>query len=144
MHTSGASRSESNYFYKCSKPNCHASFRTERAREIHLRAHNNDFDKCQYCPFKYIVPGDYRNHLNRHFGIKDFKCDQCGKLFISKVFLNKHYPMHEGIIYHCLLCEAYNASLKNVMHTHLSKKHSEVVGKYFTWESVEKFVKITK
>ena len=97
-----------------------------------------------YCPFKYIVPYDYQHHLRRHFEIKDFKCDQCGKLFISNIYLNKHYAIHEGIIYNCLLCEGYTASSKNSMNNHLRRKHSGHVGKVFTWESVEKFVKITK
>ena len=138
-------RSDSNFFYKCPKPKCHSSFQKEPELKAHLRIHNNDFETCQYCPFKYIRKNtfNYRNHLNRHFGVKDFKCDQCGKLFLSKLLLNQHYAIHEGISYNCLLC-GYKASIKPTMHTHLSRKHPEVVGKNFNWESVDKFVKISK
>ena len=141
VHTS---HSGSNFLNKCPIPSCQSTFPRACLLQTHLRIHNNDFEQCQYCPFKYVFPHDYQHHLRRHFGIKDFKCDQCGKSFISKPHLNKHYARHEGIIHHCLLCEDYKASCQNSMHTHLSRKHPEVVGKIFTWESVEKFVKITK
>ena len=141
MHNS---RSDSNFFYKCLKPKCHATFQKDSEMKTHLRIHDNDFETCQYCPFKYIRKSDYRHHLNKHFGIKEFKCDQCGKLFVSKPHLKKHYAVHEGIIYHCLLCEGYEGSCQNATRAHLLRRHSELVGKYFTWESVEKFVKITK
>jgi len=141
MHNS---RSDSDLFFKCSKPNCNATFDREYHLNRHLRVHNNDFEKCQYCPFKYYVPGDYQHHLNRHFGIKDFKCDQCGKLFISNLHLNKHYAMHGFKLDHCLLCDDYNASSKNSINNHMRKKHPRHVGSNVTWDSVQKFVKITK
>ena len=134
----------SNFFFKCSKPNCHSTFDSDYRLKLHLRIHDNNYEYCQYCPFKYLVASDYEHHLRRHFEIKDFKCDQCGKLFISNIYLNKHYAIHEGIIYNCLLCEGYTASSKNCMNNHLRRKHSGNVGKVFSWESVEKFVKITK
>ena len=128
---------------KCPLPNCRSSFRTESELKRHLLIHNNDLKQCQYCPFKYNCSAAYKIHLNRHFGIKDFKCDQCGKLFISNLHLNKHYAMHEGIIYHCLLCDGYKASSRNAMNNHLRRKHPKLVGKNINWDSVEKFVKIT-
>ena len=118
-------------------------FSKESKLKVHLRIHNNDLEKCQYCPFKYNSQADYQTHLNRHFGIKDFKCDQCGKLYISKLQLNQHYAIHEGIIYYCLLCEGYQVSNKPAMHSHMSRKHHDVVGKFFSWDSVEKYVKTT-
>ena len=145
MHTRlHTSPSDSNLFHKCPIPNCQSSFGTEYHLNWHLRVHYNDLEQCQYCPFKYIRPDNYQHHLNRHFGIKDFKCDQCGKLFISNLHLNKHYARHEGIIYNCLLCDGYIASSRNSMNNHLRKKHPELVGNNVTWDSVQKFVKITK
>ena len=144
MHTRlHKSRPENIFFYKCPIRNCHWSFKKESHLNRHLRTHNNDLEQCQYCPFKYINPLDYQNHLKHHFGIKDFKCDQCGKLFVSNQHLNKHYAMHEGIIYHCLLCDGYKASSRNAMNNHLRRKHPKLVGKNINWDSVEKFVKIT-
>ena len=141
LHTSP---SDSNFLYKCPMSNCQSSFRYDSGLQIHLRLHYNDLEQCQYCPYRYKRKQDYRDHLNRHFGILDFKCDQCGNVFNTQSQFNKHYEMHEGINYHCLLCEGYKASNKNAMNNHLRKKHPKLVGKNVTWESVEKFAKITK
>ena len=70
MHTK---RSENNFWFKCSKPNCQSTFPYHGLFENHMRIHNNELDKCQYCPFRYIEPLRYKEHLNKHFRIRDYK-----------------------------------------------------------------------
>ena len=83
MHTM---RSDKEFWYKCPKPNCKSSFATETKLEKHMRIHNNDLDQCQYCPYRYENKNHYERHLKMHFGIKDYKCDQCGSKFRQRGF----------------------------------------------------------
>ena len=126
---------------KCPIVNCHSTFKSVVSLEIHLRYHNNDIDECQYCPYRYIDPKCYQLHLRNHFRIKDFKCDQCDRSFCDIGQLNNHYSRHEGINYCCKLCDLkYVASNKNMMTTHLRKKHGDTVGENVNWEAVQKFI----
>ena len=135
---------DNTFRYKCPIPNCQSSFTGKYLLNLHLRVHNNDFDRCRYCPFKYIVPLDYQKHLKKHFGIKDFECDQCDKVFLSIGQLNKHYEIHEGIKHHCLLCDGYHASNKSTILMHLQAKHGEIIGEHLIWDSVKVYIKTEK
>ena len=84
---------------KCPIPNCQSSFEYEKDLKRHIGIHNNDFDVCQYCPYRYNYAGNYIRHLRKHFRIKEFKCDQCEKEFSTVGDLNIHYAVHEGLIY---------------------------------------------
>merc|ERR1712131_378376 len=114
-------------YYKCPHKNCGASFEFDWILQRHLRLHNNDLEKCQYCPFQYIHPPDYQIHLNQHFQIQDFKCDKCGFESTSKRGLARHYKIHEGIIYLCLICNNYEAGHQTTMAYHLKIKHADIV-----------------
>ena len=131
MHTK---RFDKDFCYKCPKPNCQASFEYERHLMKHIRAHDNDLDKCQYCPFRYINGSDYRTHMKHHFRIKDFKCDKCDKEFPQISELNKHYQVHEGILHRCLICNDYEAAHKISICSHLRRKHADVVGLNMNWD----------
>ena len=135
-------RSEKDFWYKCPKPNCQSSFQYQLLLDHHMRIHNNELDKCQYCPFRYIEPLRYKEHLNKHFRIRDFKCDYCGATFTTKQCLNGHQSMHEGILYCCLICNKYKIARKNSMQMHLRLKHSDLLGKNMNWDSVKKYVKV--
>ena len=139
MHTM---RSDNNFWLKCLKPNCRASFKKQNELDKHMRIHNNDLQKCQYCLYSYSMPQHYADHLKKHFRIKDHKCDQCGKAFTSKEILRKHYSQHEGIIYSCLICKSYEIASQNPMKGHLRSKHSDVLGKNINWDTVKKYVKM--
>ena len=118
-----------------------ASFEYERHLLKHIRAHENDLDKCQYCPFRYINESDYRTHMKHHFRIKDFKCDQCNKEFPQISELNKHYQIHEGILHRCLICNDYEAKHKISICSHLRRKHADVVGLNMNWDIIQTFIK---
>ena len=139
MHTMCSNRS---FFYKCPRLNCQSSFSNEAKVKEHLRIHNNDLDSCQYCPYRYVFSSNYRDHLNKHFRIKDHKCDQCGLAFTSKGILDRHYSKHEGILYCCLICNEYETGRKNTMEMHLRTKHSGLLGKNIHWDAVKQHVKL--
>lgn len=62
MHTR---RSERLFSNKCPVVNCHSSFKHLNNLETHLRYHRNEFDECQYCPYRYIDSKSYRSHLRK-------------------------------------------------------------------------------
>ena len=41
-----------------------------------------------------------------------------------------------GIIYCCLICNAYEVKMKDTMKSHLRKKHSDLLGNNINWDSV--------
>ena len=100
-------QSENNFWYKCLKPNCQTTFKQLLLLDFHMRIHNNELDNCQYCPYRYVKTPDYRDHLNKHFRIKDYKCENCGLTFMTRKALAEHSSTHEGIVYCCLICETY-------------------------------------
>ena len=134
-------RSENNFWYKCSKPNCRSTFGDQESLIDHMRIRNNELDTCQYCPYRYVRAQNYSNHLAKHFGIKDYQCEHCGMAFSTKGVLFKHSSKHEGIIYSCLICNTYESPSKSALQYHLRNKHSDLLGKNINWDSVKKYVK---
>ena len=139
MHTM---RSDKEFWFKCLKPNCQSTFPYQCLLDSHMRIHHNELDQCQYCPYRYVKPADYKHHLNKHFRITDHKCNECGKTFVSRNDLAQHSSVHEGIIYSCLICNKYEVARKNTMKKHLRTKHSDLLGKNINWDSVKKYVKL--
>ena len=129
-------------FFKCTMQGCNSSFSNESLRERHLRIHINDLSRCKYCPFRYVKTSAYERHLNMHFRIRDFECDQCGLKFTTKTELNIHYLMHEGPVYNCLICNKYEANRKSNMLSHLRKYHADIFGENTNWEAVKHHVNI--
>ena len=135
-------RSDKEYWYKCLKPNCQSSFEFQHDLDRHMKIHNNELDTCQYCPYRYTKDVQYRDHLNKHFGLKDYKCQDCGLKFSTKNGLASHSALHEGIIYCCLICKTYEISQKQSMQFHMRSKHSDLLGKNMNWDLIEKYVKL--
>ena len=135
-------RSENNFWYKCSKPNCGTTYRWEWAMNEHMRIHNNEVNYCQYCPYRYVQAGSYKEHLNKHFRINEYKCGECDSTFSTKAILTKHAFIHEGILYCCLICNTFESTNKDSIKYHLRMKHSDLLGKNINWDSVKKYVKM--
>ena len=94
----------------------------------HLRTvHDGIKDhKCEHCGKEYIEKKSLRTHIKReHDNIRDEKCHQCGKLFFSKEVLNKHIKnIHKH--FSCHLCdEAFPTNAKLVEHSNM--KHRKEV-----------------
>ena len=139
MHTR---QFEKEYWYKCERLGCKSSFQFQGDLNIHHRIHNNDLDVCSYCHYRYVDPAHYKRHLKKHFGIRDYECDQCDWKFFTQSDLNRHYQRHEGIIYSCLICKNYDANARNNIESHLRSKHADIVGKHHNWGVVKHHVKI--
>ena len=135
-------RSESNFWFKCLKPNCQSAFSRSFLLDQHMRIHNNELDHCQYCPYRYVHPPDYKDHLNKHFRIKNHNCDECGAKFLTKRDLVVHSLTHEGNMYCCLICNTYEIKIRNTMKYHLRRKHSDLLGNNINWDSVKQYVKL--
>ena len=131
-------------WYKCPKPGCKTTFRDAYSLNIHKRIHENDLGVCSYCPYRFVEPSKYTRHLKQHFGIKDFECEQCDSRFTTKGDLNLHYQQHEGITYTCLICNIYETHTKNNVERHMKKKHTDIVGKNFSWGMVDHHVKVIR
>ena len=41
---------------------------------------------------------EYRKHARRHLGLKNEKCDVCGKMFVMKQNLRKHIKLTHGFV----------------------------------------------
>ena len=139
MHTM---RSDKEFWYKCPKPNCQSTFRDQYLLNEHMRIHNYEVNYCQYCPYRYVKTANYNEHLNKHFRIKDYKCDDCAAIFLTQKLLTKHALIHEGFLYSCLICNTYESTNKDSTQHHLRRKHSDRLGKNIHWDSVKKYVKI--
>ena len=47
---------------------------------------------CKYCGKVFRKAGyNYQTHLNRHLGVKPFKCSRCEKNFVTKAGLQTHH-----------------------------------------------------
>lgn len=56
-------RSEKQFPYKCGMVPCQSSFNSMEKLKLHLRTHNNDYDECQFCSYRYFDPYNYKTHL---------------------------------------------------------------------------------
>ena len=135
-------RSDNNFLYKCSKPNCQSTFRDQYLLNEHMRIHNYEVNYCQYCPYRYVKAVNYTEHLQKHFRTEEHKCSDCGSTFLTNSGLVEHSALHEGIIYSCLVCRSYESRSKHSIKYHLRNKHSDLLGKNINWDSVKKHVKM--
>lgn len=126
--------------YPCNFPGCTASFSREGLLKIHQSIHTNDLEGCEFCPYRFAEPKQYETHLKHHFKLKELSCDQCGLQFTTVGELNKHYQLHEGLIYACKLCDSkYTASFRETMRHHFMKKHSSSVDN-LNWSSIQNHI----
>jgi len=126
--------------YPCNFPECTASFSREGLLKIHQSIHTNDLLECEFCPYRFAEPKQYVTHMKHHFKLKELSCDQCGLQFTTVGELNKHYQLHEGLIYACKLCDSkYTASFKETMRHHFMKHHSSSVDN-LNWSSIQNHI----
>lgn len=86
---------------------CDVSFSSMAILAVHNAKHTGRFE-CPLCDF--VVKGSDRyslvNHIKRHEGKFEVRCELCGQGFFSKTSLASHLEMHEGIPkYECEYCK---------------------------------------
>jgi uncharacterized Zn-finger protein len=97
--------------YKCPKKDCIKSFfREEYLNEHIVLVHTGRIEKLYKCikvqkcidkGVAFKTQGELNQHLIRH-GPKNHKCNQCGKAFAMKSYLDIHLRTHTGEkIYSC-------------------------------------------
>ena len=81
---------------KCTRENCNQWFRDDYKLTRHLKIHNNEQDKCQYCQFTAITPHCMKDHERKHDRTKLFSCHYCDKFFYDNKVLQQHiYGNHD-------------------------------------------------
>ncbi|XP_044729499.1 zinc finger protein OZF-like [Chrysoperla carnea] len=127
--------------FKCT--HCDKIFKNQYSLDCHMKTHITPDQykyKCEVCGRKFHAIVHYKCHILVHektASVKDYICDQCGKIFKSQPLLNSHLVSHtQGSPYTCEVCSKRyksTAALKQHQLTHSGKFHEcEVCGKKFT------------
>ena len=66
--------------YTCSQ--CPATFNSNAARNSHKRRIHERFHLCHDCDMAFASAQKLERHMKTHSGIKEFKCNTCGKEFM--------------------------------------------------------------
>ncbi|KAF7667024.1 hypothetical protein LDENG_00082880 [Lucifuga dentata] len=109
--------------YQC--PKCPETFRSNRARQIHMRSHKNPNEVvCEICGAEFSRSQALRRHLFVHTGLKPFKCSECQRAFSQASHLKSHMRLHTGERpFKCKRCDKsfnHNVSLKS----HVERYHT--------------------
>lgn len=136
-----------NKAYKCEY--CKKSFKLPRSLATHkARTHFPELIfKCKFCNKKFFMEEAYKVHINKHQGIKPYKCEQCDKgifknittqisnyfnkiyyyfsAFVSANLLKQHLVCHsDETPFSCKICgKAFNRS--SSLNQHLQRHNSE-------------------
>uniref|UniRef100_A0A3Q0S5F0 Zinc finger protein 407 n=1 Tax=Amphilophus citrinellus TaxID=61819 RepID=A0A3Q0S5F0_AMPCI len=95
----------------------------------HIRTHTSKPFMCKLCNFATAQLGDARNHVKRHLGMREYKCDICWA-FVMKKHLSTHLLGKHGVgqrkeKFECELCDrsfSEKWALNNHMKLHSGEK----------------------
>lgn len=80
---------------------------------------------CTYegCSFSTIFKDRFRDHINKHEGIKNHVCSICGKAFAARKHMQRHEKSHVEIKpFGCNECE-YRSTRRDKLNEHIRKHH---------------------
>uniref|UniRef100_A0A3B4AX77 C2H2-type domain-containing protein n=1 Tax=Periophthalmus magnuspinnatus TaxID=409849 RepID=A0A3B4AX77_9GOBI len=94
----------------------------------HIRTHTSKPFMCKICNFATAQLGDARNHVKRHLGMREYKCDICWA-FVMKKHLSTHMLGKHGVgqrkeKFECELCER-SFSEKWALNNHMKLHNGE-------------------
>ena len=76
--------------YAC--PSCDATFNSCGARNSHRRKVHERFHLCRDCDMAFGSAQKLERHMKTHSGVKEFKCETCGKEFmIERNLVRSHF-----------------------------------------------------
>lgn len=79
----------------CPKTFVFRSMMMNHLRDTHLKVRNHT---CGVCGFKAFNSNRLKNHMYKHSGEKNFKCDACDKSFTTKKIMRAHFTrMHKAV-----------------------------------------------
>ena len=122
MLHSSLNRSYATKEYKCTWRNCHSSFRVPALLRLHMKLHTNTLHSCSFCPFRSAKIIELNKHYHQHYGIFDYECELCGKLFFTNNGLLQHIKCnHDFEMATCPLCN--RKGKKHAIKSHLLNVH---------------------
>ena len=121
LHTT-RNRSYADKEFRCTWKNCHSSFTRQGLLDFHMNIHTNNLLECSFCPFTTARPSRLVHHYRHHYKVYDYKCDFCGKFYVSNEDLIRHgRKSHLAEMTKCPLCDRYGK--RDTINTHLNGKH---------------------
>ncbi|XP_049883218.1 zinc finger protein 836-like isoform X3 [Pectinophora gossypiella] len=80
---------------RCPKTFVFRSMMMTHLRDAHLKVRNHE---CGVCGWKAFNSNRLKNHMYKHSGEKNFKCDACDKAFTTKKIMRAHFArMHKTV-----------------------------------------------
>ena len=91
---------------------CDKEFKTEKLMRNHVKEKNFK-ETCSHCQTEFNNPRSYKVHLKSH-GNSEFKCDDCGKICLSKASLSFHLKdVHSTN--QCVMCKKVFPNKRNMI-----------------------------
>ena len=91
--------------------------------ERHLKSHNNDLFPCHFCQFRAAYDRALQDHINAHFAIFNYKCNECNLKFSQATGLRRHNDKnHDHLVFKCGICEKIFNS-RDSTQIHLRRTH---------------------
>ncbi|XP_045530568.1 zinc finger protein 728-like isoform X7 [Pieris brassicae] len=79
----------------CPKTFVFRSMMMTHLRDAHLKVRNH---VCSVCGWKAFTSHRLKNHMYKHSGEKNFRCDGCDKMFTTRKIMKAHFSrMHKGV-----------------------------------------------
>jgi len=130
--------------FPCLKPNFKAAFSIRSNLMHHEKVHNNEVNKCVFCPYRNSYQPQLIKHRRMHFNTRNYKCEICQADFTTQNTLSLHQArMHEmSETTKCPLCNRVDNRYRIKTHLHdthhvMGIKWSAQQKRYFVPEQIE-------